>query len=124
MVAGGDHYDTGFIDGESGAGGEAADQRAGEGLSFDEAAESASVDGDALIDQWDKTVDEVADGEGLSVFSYTRDAVASENANAGAPSTQEARDSLDQTDIQTAIIKMRSETREPHRPMSDWTDED
>lgn len=111
MAAGGDQFVTDFMDDESDV----------------EAAESASVDDDALINQWDKSVDEIADDdddEGLSVFSYTRDAVASENANTSLPSTEEARDSLDQTDIQAAIIKMRSETREPQRPMSDWTDED
>jgi segregation and condensation protein B len=86
-----------------------------ETVPFDEAAEAAAnaVDGDEIEDN------------GLSVFSYTRDTGPSEpveDDNGLSAVTQSV--SLDQTDIQAAIIKMRSETREPQRPMSDWTDED
>lgn len=110
LDAGGDQFVTDFMEDDEVA---EADTVI-EAVPFDEAAEAAANDGDDFEDE----------NDGLSVFSYTRDAMPSEAVEGDKLSMSNTSASLDQTDIQAAIIKMRSETREPHRPMSDWTDED
>ncbi|MCL4144671.1 UNVERIFIED_CONTAM: hypothetical protein GTU68_019332, partial [Idotea baltica] len=73
-----------------------------------------------------EAVESEDDDEGVSVFSYTREAetavdaeVDVEDAVVGEPEVED-----DESAIEAAIIKLAKEPREPERPMWTWDDDD
>ena len=54
------------------------------------------------------------DGEGISVFAYTRAPVRS----------VEDEDEFDRDDIKAAVMRLRKEERTPEQPISKWRDDE
>jgi segregation and condensation protein B len=119
-----DAFVTDFLDAEADADDVVADVDVNVAL-----AEDSETHDDALIEGADVVApeieaDTVADTEeGVSVFAYTREAEETDTSDSTEMVSEDV-DTVDESAIEAAVIKLSKEPREPERPMWTWDDED